>query len=84
MNKRIGRCFTRLWGGTVLIDGACPVFDSKIVPEHGDTIYTEDASTLQVQRVGKKLVEKFIKYPPRGTTLPQNWEIGELGPKKIG
>lgn len=84
MSKRIGRCFTRLFGGTVLIDRARPIFDSKIVPEHGDTIYAKDASTLQIQRVDEKLVEKFIKDPPRGITLPPNWEIGELDLKKIG
>ena len=84
MNRRTGvRCFTRLFGGTVLIESARPIFDSEIVPEYGDTIYTEDASTLQVQRVDEKLVEKVIIGPPRGITLPPNWETGEFDPKRI-
>lgn len=73
--------FTRLFGGTVYLENGCPKFGSKAVPKHGDEITTLLGSTLQVQRVGDKLVEKFINGPPRGITLPPNWTYGGFEPE---
>ena len=82
MDKRIGiRRFTRLFGGTVFMENGRPMFGSSVVPEHGDEITTLMGSTLQVQRVGDKLVEKFINGPPRGITLPPNWAYGGFEPE---
>jgi len=83
MNKTGGRemgikRFTRLFGGTVYLEDGRPIFDSKEVPGHGDEIITLFGSTLQVQRVGGKLVEKFIREPARGMRLPPNWGIREF------
>jgi hypothetical protein len=79
MDKRVGiRRFTRLFEGTVFLENGRPVFDSSVVPEHGDEITTRMGSTLQVQRHGGKLVEKFIKGPARGERLPPNWGIREF------
>lgn len=83
MSKRTGiKRFTRLFGGTIYIENGRPIFDSNKVPEHGDEITTLLGSTFQVQRHGDKLVEKFIKGPARGMTLPPSWGIRELGPKE--
>lgn len=78
MDKRVGiKRFTRLFGGTVFMKNGRPMFNSSVVPEHGDEITTLTGSTLQVQRQGDNLVEKFIKGPARGTKLPPNWGIRE-------
>lgn len=79
MSKRTGiKRFTRLFGGTVYMENGRPIFGSNVVPEHGDDITTFFGSTLQVQRHGGELVEKFIRGPARGMTLPPNWGIREL------
>ncbi len=70
--------FTRLFGGTVYLENGRPNFNSKVVPAHGDDITTLLGSTLQVQRVGDKLVEKLISGPARGMRLPPNWGIREF------
>jgi hypothetical protein len=67
------RTFTRFFGGTVLLEGATPRFDLQVKPEHGDVIYTEGGSVLQVQNRGGRLVEVLIEKPHRPTRLPASW-----------
>ncbi len=82
MDKKVGiRRFTRFFGGTVLMENGRPMFGSNVVPTHGDEITTLLGSTLQVQRHDGKLVEKFIKGPSRGITLPPNWAYGGFEPE---
>ena len=68
--------FTRFFGGTVLLDKATPMFDSKIVPQHGDIIYGTSGSIIQVQSRGGRLVEVLIEGPPREIRLRPSWATG--------
>ena len=67
------KIFTRFFSGTVLLEGAQPMFGSGIRPTKGDIIYGEDGSILQVQAQGRRLVEVIIDGPPRAIKLPHSW-----------
>lgn len=67
------RRFTRIFGDTrLIVEDGPPV--KGVIPKHGDTIYEEDASTVQVQH-GREI--KRLP-PPRGMRLPPNWEFGGI------
>lgn len=69
------RVFTRFFEdrGTVLLEGAQPLFRSIIRPERGDLIIEKDGSVSQVQVLRNRLVERTVEGPPKPIKLPQSW-----------